>query len=69
MPDFAETVKPLQKMIRKDAYFKWDDKRKYSFNNINNAISQAPVLQSLDFSKYFFFYTFASDQSLGAVLT
>jgi hypothetical protein len=25
MPDFAEIVKPLQKMIPKDAEFKWDD--------------------------------------------
>jgi hypothetical protein len=24
-PDFAETIKPLQKMIRKDVEFKWDD--------------------------------------------
>jgi hypothetical protein len=24
-PDFAKTVKPLQKMIRKDVEFKWDD--------------------------------------------
>jgi hypothetical protein len=30
-PDFAETVKPLQKMIRKDADFKWDDERKNAF--------------------------------------
>jgi hypothetical protein len=24
-PDFVETIKPLQKMIRKDVEFKWDD--------------------------------------------
>jgi hypothetical protein len=24
-PDFANTIKPLQKMIHKDAKFKWDD--------------------------------------------
>jgi hypothetical protein len=69
MPDFPETVKPLQKMIHKDAEFKWDDERKDAFNNIKNAISQAPMLQSPDFSKYFFLYTFTSDQSLDAVLT
>jgi hypothetical protein len=68
-PDFAETIKPLQKMIRKDVDFKWDDERKDAFNNIKTAISQAPVLRSPDFSKYFFLYTFASDQSLAAVLT
>jgi hypothetical protein len=52
MPDFAKTIKPLQKMICKDANFKWDDERKDAFNNIKTAISQALVLRSPDFSKY-----------------
>ena len=43
-PDFAKTLKNLQKMIHKDAYCKWDEERKYSFNNIKTSISQAPVL-------------------------
>jgi hypothetical protein len=68
-PDFAETIKPLQKMIRKDVKFKWDDERKDAFSNIKTAISQAPVLRSPDFNRDFFLYTFASDQSLAAVLT
>jgi hypothetical protein len=38
-------------------------------SNIKTAISQAPVLRSPDFSKDFFLYTFAFDQSLAAVLT
>jgi hypothetical protein len=68
-PYFAETIKPLQKMIHKDVEFKWDDERKSSFSNIKAAISQASVFRSPDFSKYFFLYNFASDQSLVAVLT
>ena len=56
-------------MIHKDDEFKWDDEQKISFNNIKAAISQAPMLQSPNFSKYFFLYTFASDQSLATVLT
>jgi hypothetical protein len=35
--DFTETIKPLQKMIRKDTEFKWDDDRKSAFNNISRA--------------------------------
>jgi hypothetical protein len=50
-PDFAETIKPLQRMIHKDVEFKWDDERKISFSNINTAISQALVLRIPDFSK------------------
>jgi hypothetical protein len=68
IPDFIETIKPLQKMICKDAKFKWDEERKIDFNNIKTTISQAPILQSPDFRKYFFLYTFAFDQSLVAVL-
>jgi hypothetical protein len=56
-------------MIHKDAKFKWDDERKDAFNNIKAAISRAPVLRSPDFNRDFFLYTFASDQSLAAVLT
>jgi hypothetical protein len=67
--DFAETVKYLQKMIRKDEDFKWYEERRGSFNNIKSAISQAPVLRIHDFSKDFFLYTFASNQSLAAILT
>jgi hypothetical protein len=69
IPDFAETVRPLQKMIRKDDEFKWDDERKDAFRNIKSSISQAPVLRSPNFNRDFFLYTFASDQSLVAVLT
>jgi hypothetical protein len=43
-PDFTETIKPLQKMIRKDEDFKWDDERKVVVNNIKTSISQALVL-------------------------
>jgi hypothetical protein len=68
-PNFKEIIKPLQKMIRKDAKFKWDDERKDAFNNIKAAISQAPVLRSLDFNRDFFIYTFSSDQFLYVVLT
>jgi hypothetical protein len=68
-PDFMKTIKPLQKMIRKDVDFKWDDEQKKDFNNIKTAISQAPVLRSPNFNRDFFPYTFASDQSLAELLT
>jgi hypothetical protein len=56
-------------MIRKYVEFKWDDERKKTFRDINTTISQDPVFQSSDFRKYFFLYTFTSDQSLATVLT
>ena len=68
-PDFAEIIKPLQKVIRKDSEFKWDDERKDTFKNIKAPISRAPVLRSPDLNRDFNLYTFASDQSLAVVLT
>jgi hypothetical protein len=68
-PDFVEIIKPLQKMICKDSEFKWDDERKYAFNNIKVAISWTPVLRSPDFNMDFNLYTFAFDQLLATVLT
>jgi hypothetical protein len=68
-PDFAKTIKPLQKMIHKDVKFKWDDEQNNAFSNIKTAISQALVLRSPNFNRDFFLYTFASNQSLTAILT
>jgi hypothetical protein len=69
VPYFAEIVKPLQKMIKKDMQFKWTPLEKEAFENIKTAIANAPSLQSPDFSKDFLLYTFTSDHSLAAVLT
>ena len=38
-PEFAKTIKPLQKMIRKDVEFKWDEERRGGFKNIKTSIS------------------------------
>jgi hypothetical protein len=56
-------------MICKDVEFKWNDEQNISFSKIKTAISQAPVLRSPNFDRDLFLYTFASDESLFAVLT
>jgi hypothetical protein len=68
VPDFAEIVKPLQRMIKKDVQFKWTPLEKEAFKNIKVVIATAPSLWSPYFSKYFLLYTFTSDHSLAAVL-
>ena len=69
MPDFAQIVKPLQQMVKKSVQFKWTDVEKNAFSKIKTAIVHAPSLKSPDFEKDFILYTFASDDSLAAVLT
>ena len=67
--DFAEIVKPLQEMIKKDANFKWSKERKEAFDKIKEAIAEAPTLRSPNFDNEFILYTFASDHSIATVLT
>ena len=56
-------------MVKQSLQFKWNDSKKNSFNKIKTSISHAPSLKIPNFEKYFTLYTFASDDSLAAVLT
>ena len=56
-------------MVKKNAQFKWTDIVKDAFNKIKTVVAHAPSLKILDFDKDFIMYTFASDDSLAAVLT
>ena len=69
VPDFSQIIKPLQHMVKQGVQFKWTDSEKDAFNKIKTSIAHAPSLKSTDFEKDFILYTFASDDSLVAVLT
>ena len=69
IPGFTEIVRPLQKMTKKDAEFKWSAEEKQSFHDILKDIAEAPTLTSPYFSKPFILYMFASDYSYAVVLT
>ena len=67
--DFAQTVKPLQQMVKQSVQFKWTDSEKDAFNKIKKSIAHSPSLKSPNFEKDFILYTFALDDSLAVVLT
>ena len=67
--DFAQIGKPLQQMVKQSVQFKWNNVEKNAFSKINKSIAHAPSLKSPNFEKDFILYTFASDDSLEAVLT
>ena len=67
--NFAEIVKPLQELIKKDENFKWMKESKEAFGKIKEAIVEAPTLRSQNFDREFILYTFASDHSIASVLT
>ena len=56
-------------MVKQNALFKWIEIEKSAFNKIKTVVAHAPSLKSPDFDKDFILYTFASDDSLAAVLT
>jgi hypothetical protein len=69
MFDFVEIVKPIQRMIKKDTYFKWMYIEKEYFEKFKVSITTSSALQIPYFSKKFVLYTFASNTSLVVVLT
>ena len=68
IPNFTEITKPLNKLLKKDADFKWTKEAKKSFEDVKEAITQELVLVSPDYSKPFQFFSFASIDTIVGVL-
>jgi hypothetical protein len=68
IPNFAEVVKHITKMLKKGADFKWTAEARKSFEEIKKALTQAPVLISPDFTKEFLIFTYASEDTIAGVL-
>jgi hypothetical protein len=66
--NFAELTKNITAMLKKDSEIKWTEAAKQSFSDIKEAITSAPVLISPDFSKVFYIFSFASNDTIAAVL-
>ena len=65
---YAEIVRCITNMLRKEKKIKWTPEEKQSFEDIKKAISEAHVLASPDFSKYFLIFSFASEHIVARVL-
>jgi len=68
VPNFAEIVKLITSMLKKDNKVKWTTEAKASFEHIKKVISEAPVLSSPDYLKDFLIFSFASEHTIVAVL-
>ena len=55
-------------MLKKGVDIKWTVEAKHSFEEIKKALTQAPILINLDFSKEFMVFTFASENTIVGVL-
>jgi hypothetical protein len=69
IPDFIETVLPLQRMIRNDTLFKWNTIEKDAFNSIKKSTIQAPSLLSPNYNKELVLYTFAFEKYYASMLS
>ena len=57
------------KVVKQSVQFKWADVENNALSKIKTSIAHATSFKSPDFEKDFILYTFASDDSLAAVLT
>jgi hypothetical protein len=68
IPNFAEIIKYITDMLKKDAEIKWIPEAKESFEKIKQALVQAPVLIIPNYSKEFMIFSFASENTIVVVL-
>ena len=68
IPNFAEIVKLITDMLKKNSEVKWTNEDKASFQHIKKVISEAPVLASPDYTKEFLIFSFASEHTITVVL-
>ena len=66
--NFAEVVKYITNMLRKDSDFKWSVEAKKYFVDIMKALTKALVLVSPNFSKEFMVFSFSSEHTITGVL-
>jgi hypothetical protein len=66
--DFAELVKHITTMLRKENEVKWTVESRESFNQIKKALTRAHMLASPDYSKDFLIFSFSSFDTVAVVL-
>eukprot|EP00253_Pinus_taeda_P016514 PITA_16514 len=68
IPNFVELVKHITSMLKKGSEIKWTNGARSSFEAIKQAIMEASTLISLDYTKEFYIFSFASYDTLAIVL-
>jgi hypothetical protein len=67
-PNFSKIVKPMIKLLEKDAKFKWSPKCEEEFLTLKKFLTTAPVLAQPDIEKPFDVYCDGSGTGIGGVL-
>lgn len=66
--NFAKIMKHITNMLRKDNGIKWNQEERNSFLNIKKALTEDPLLISLDCTKDFHLFSFSSEHIVVGVL-
>jgi hypothetical protein len=64
IPNFAEIIKHITDMLKKDEEIKWIPEEKESFENINQDLIKAPILINPNYSKEFLIFSFAYEDTI-----
>ena len=66
--DFSKVVKPLYKLLEKDANFLWDEDCQRSFEELKAHLTTAPIVRASNWQLPFEEMSYISDLAIGAVL-
>ena len=67
VPNYAEIVRNIVDMLKKNAELRWDKEAREAFSRIKEALQEAPVLISPDYQKVFQIFSFASPTTIAVV--
>ncbi|GFX14057.1 retrovirus-related Pol polyprotein from transposon 17.6 [Trichonephila clavipes] len=68
IPQYVDIYEPLYRLKKKGAKFNWSTEAHDSFDKIKRSLTEAPVLQLMNFTEQFNLFTDASGVRIGAVL-
>jgi hypothetical protein len=68
VPNFVEIIRPITNMLKKDVDINWTQEVGSSFQRIKQALIEAHVLVSPDYSKEFLIFSFSSEETFVVVL-
>ena len=66
--DFSSIARPLHQLTKKDAPFKWTEDCEDSYQTLRNALMNAPILSTIDYTRKLTLVCDASADGLGATL-
>ena len=68
VPNFSSIASPLNKLVKKDIAFCWNEKHEQAFQRLKAQLTNAPILALPNFAKTFEIECDASRVGIGAVL-